>query len=188
MSSATKSSKSALVIQVRGYIAGINSELPNQQSFPLEGQNIPRTSLLALFQSLLDADANTSATNASWRSAVSAEDAIAVQVKPLAAALKGSLQAQLGKSNPKLLKFGLTPAQPRATTVAAKMVGVARSANTRKARGTTTNEAKKALVGQVPPTITVTTGPVPRVNAQADAAPVAPPAGTTQGAGPTNRG
>jgi hypothetical protein len=188
MPSTTKSSKSAIVIQVRGYIAGINSEIPNQQSFPLEGQNIPRTSLLALFQSLLDADANTSATNATWRTAVDAENAILEQVKPLCSALKGALESQYGKSSPKLLKFGLTPAQPPVKTVAAKMVGVAKSANTRKLRGTTTKEAKAALQGQVPATITVTTGPSPRVVTQADAAVAAPPGTGTPGTGTPKNG
>jgi hypothetical protein len=183
---ASKSSKSSLITLVQAFIAGINTEMPNVQTFPLEGQSIPRATLLGLFQSFLDADAKSTSANTAWRSAASAEQALVAQIRPLAAAFKGALQSQYGKASPELLKFGIAPTRPRSTTVAAKMVGVVKGASTRVERKTMSKKQKQEIVGQVPATIQVSTGPGAKVTVEPSAPSPAAPVPPAAAAGPTN--
>ncbi len=178
--------KTSLVILVQAFLAGINTEMPNVQTFPLEGQSIPRATLLALFQAFLDADAKSASTKTAWRSAASAEQALIAQIRPLAAAFKGALQSQYGKASPTLLKFGIAPTRPRATTVAAKMVGVVKGASTRVERKTMSKKQKQAIVGQVPATIQLSTGPGAKVTVEPSAPSPAAAVALAPAAGPTN--
>jgi hypothetical protein len=126
--------------------------------------------LLALLQSLLDSANTVTTTNTSWRSAVSADQALKEEAEPVLVVLRAYLKVQYGKSSPALLKFGITPLVPTPKTVAKKMVGVARSAATRALRNPLTAKQKKELKGTVGPVIEVPTGEPKAAPAPAPAA------------------
>jgi hypothetical protein len=179
MSTKTSNTKAALVTSVKALITCINTDLSDVQSFILDTQTTTRTSLLALLQAVVDADAATVTAYGAWRADVAAEDAAIAQVTPVRKAMKTYLQARYGKSSPKLLLAGFAPDKPSTKTATSKMVGVVKGATTRALRNPLTKAEKKALKGTA--AIQVVTGTEPKpvaagtMPAGAEPAPALPP-------------
>jgi hypothetical protein len=151
--------KANLISDVKALIAFINTDLADIQSFVLNTQTMSRTALLALLQSLVDADAARLAAYNAWRNSVATEKAIAAQVKPVRQATKTFLQARYGKSSPTLLQAGFAPEQPSTKTAASKMLAVVKGATTRALRNPLTKAQRLALKGAA--TIHIVTGAEP---------------------------
>ena len=193
MATRTSNSNATLINNVKALITFINTDLADVQSFILDTQTTSRASLLALLQSLVDADAARLTAYGGWRNDVAAQKAIDAQVTPVRQAVKTYLQSRYGKSSPKLLQAGFAPVAPSTKTATSKMVGVVKGATTRALRNPLTKAEKKALKGTAavqvvtgpePKGLTVT--PAPAGSAQIAPAPVAAVATTRPGSGSPN--
>ena len=147
MATRTSNSNATLINNVKALITFINTDLADVQSFILDTQTTSRASLLALLQSLVDADAARLTAYGGWRNDVAAQKAIDAQVTPVRQAVKTYLQSRYGKSSPVLLQAGFAPVQPSTKTAASKMLAVVKGATTRALRNPLTKAQKQALKG-----------------------------------------
>jgi hypothetical protein len=115
---------------------GFSTDLAGVDPIVLVGTSYARATLLAKFQSRIDASHATKAARASLRTAVSSEHALEVEVEPLRQAMKQYLQSRFGKTSPKLQAFGFTEVKRAQKSAGTKAGAVAKAKATRKARNT----------------------------------------------------
>jgi hypothetical protein len=172
---------------VKQFLTGVNKHFPNgSQQLQVGGASFTVTALTALLQGYVDNREAVEASQAAAKAKVQTENA---QAPPQLAVLRASesmIRSLFGNSADVLADFGLAPIKARAPrTAEEKAVSAAKSAATRKARGTMGKNQKKAIKGSVTAKLVVTpvtTSPAsPPVDAPAPTAgaPVATPPRTT---------
>ena len=140
---------------------GLTANYPPTQSWVLGTKTYTRGDILNALQAAITAAQNTKAAHDAWLAAVAAEQAQLAQLRPVLDGLHSALDAQWGKSSPKMGEFGFTPEKPRVVTAAQKAASAAKARATRAAK-----KAALATVG----------APAPVAPAAAPTAPAATPA------------
>jgi hypothetical protein len=183
-------------------INGFGTDLAGLDPVVLVGVSYARATLLAKFQSRIDAAQATKNARADLRTAVAGEEALAEEIDPLRKAMKQFLQSRFGKDSPKLQAFGFTEAKATQKTAASKAGAVTKMLATRKARHimgkkqrlqikapvapTDTAPAATPPVATTPPQQTpVTAAPAPTPITAAPASPAPKAASTTTTGGST---
>jgi hypothetical protein len=123
---------------------------------PLAGETFTSTSLIAFFQSRIDAANAVAAAKAQWIDSVKKYLEINATGTLVVRGLKQTIMNASGETSPVLADFGFTPAKRPTQTVEQKTEAVAKRAATRKARNTIGKKAKLAIKGTVPPTAPAT--------------------------------
>jgi hypothetical protein len=152
-------------------IAGITKNLQNAQTpLALGGQSFTPASLIALFQSRIDAANQVAAAKAQWVDLGKKYATLNVTADLVARALKQYVMNVYGATSPVLADFGFTAAKRTPLSVAEQTQAIAKRRATRKARNTLGKKQKAAIKGDVTG-VTVTP-----VTAPTTPAPVASPA------------
>jgi len=144
--------KTTVEAEFKTLIAGINSQLPNETSFVINGTTWARADLIAQLQSRIDAAEATKSARTALHTVVSAEQASQLKIAPLRAGIKTYLQGRLGKSSAEMQLFGFAPYKTAQKTAQTKADAVVKAKATRKARGTGGKKQKSQIHGTVPAT------------------------------------
>ena len=179
MATLGKNNQAALVKQL---IAGVNKHFPNgSQQLQVGGATFTVTGLTTLLQSFVDTREAVEASKAAAKAKVQAEGAQASSQRATVRALESMVRGTFGSSADVLADFGLAPLKARVPrTAEEKAVSAAKSAATRKARGTMGKNQKKSVKGSITAKLVVTpvtTSPV--------STPVATPAPAADAPGAT---
>jgi hypothetical protein len=160
--SSVKPSKASALASVRAIIAGTQKHTPNG-SLTFGNATYAASSLVQMFQSLLDAMAAHDAAQAQTRDAILARRDVAAKVGPVLRAYRSFLVVTYGNATQTLADYGLTPTRAKAPRSSEqKAAAAAKVRATRKARGTTSKKQKAAIKGTVTaPAATPATAPVP---------------------------
>ena len=122
----------------------------------LGGQSFTPASLIAFFQSRIDAANQVVAAKAQWIDLGKKYTTLDLTADLVARGLKQYVMNAYGAASPLLADFGFTPPKRTPLTVEQKTLAIARRAATRKARNTLGKKQKEAIKGTVPPTVPVT--------------------------------
>jgi hypothetical protein len=175
--STTKNGKTDLVTRVGHVLAGAQKHFTNaSQSLTFEGgaQTMTVSAVLTQLQLLVSNRAAVVAAQAAATAKVAAETAQMPALIALFNAFVALVRFQFGSDPTVLADFGLEPRKvPTPLTTEQKAAAAAKREATRKARGTTSAKAKKAIKGNVTATLVVTP------DAPSAAAPAVPAAATT---------
>lgn len=134
-------------------ITGLEKKPPGgQTSLVVHGTSITVTDLVIELKGYAGAYRAVEDTNTEYQRALAARDAVEVQAKGRHDAVRAAIKGALGKSNPDLPIYGLTPdREHRPLTVEEEALKVAKAKATRAARHTMGKRQKEAVKGQVPP-------------------------------------
>ena len=134
-------------------ITGLESKPPGgQTSLVVQGTSITVVNLVIELKGYAAAYRAVEDTNTEYQRALAARDAIEAQAKGRHDAVRAAIKGALGKSNPDLPIYGLTPdREARPLTVEEEALKVAKAKATRAARHTMGKRQKEAVKGQVPP-------------------------------------
>jgi hypothetical protein len=139
-------------------IAGIEKNMQGVTSVKLLGTAYNPTELSDVFQDHIDAFAQVATLRAQLRVAVAAARAKTKQVATLGRALRTYLVNDHGSTSTVLADFGFAPDKVRQTDPVTQVIAAERLRATRKARGTKSKKAKRAIKGVVPEKISIATG------------------------------
>jgi hypothetical protein len=169
--SKVKPSKAAALASLRSIIAGTQKHTPNG-SLTFGNATYAATTLVQMFQSLLDAMAAHDAAQAQARDLLLALRDVLAKVGPVYRAYRRYLVATYGDATQTLADYGLTPPKAKAPqTVEQKALAVARLRATRKARSTKSKKQKAAIKGTVTEPATAVATPASPATAAAPAKP-----------------
>jgi hypothetical protein len=144
------SQKVTVEAQYKALVTGLNEELPDVQSFVINGTPYAKVALVAKLQARIDAAEKTKSDRTKLHASVGAERALEQEVAALRAGTKTFLQSRFGKNSPEMQKFGFTQAKVPQRPVATKATGVAKNKATRQARHTLGKKQKSAIKGTPP--------------------------------------
>ncbi|HEY1694946.1 MAG TPA: hypothetical protein VGG39_22415 [Polyangiaceae bacterium] len=130
--SQTRASFAALLSAL---LAGLNSVFPGVDPFVVDGQTIPRATLVARIQAALDAIAAVKAARGALQSAVATQNAAIVDAQGLRAGIKRAALTKLGPQSPRLQDLGFTPDRPRTASTQTKAQAAVKAQATRLANG-----------------------------------------------------
>jgi hypothetical protein len=151
-------------------IAGIKKDLQSATTIMLIGEAYTPTSLIALYQSRIDAANAVATTKAKYTEAVATYQAINTKGVAVNRAFEQYVVNAYGRTSTVLADFDFTPSKRATLTPEQKAAAAAKRLATRKARGTTGPKAKLATTGQ-----TVELAALKAAVASATAAPVTAP-------------
>jgi hypothetical protein len=135
--------------RAQALIDGLQAKYPNG-NLQFGGTSYPTATLVALFQSVIDAIKATNAVQASAKNTLAAQRSVEQKALPIMRDLKRYLQALLGNDVQALAVFGLEPRKvPAPKTVQQLATAQAKAEATRKARGTKSRKAKRSIKGNV---------------------------------------
>ncbi len=139
--------KNSLAAQVKQLIIGVNKHYPNgSEQLQVGGATVTVSGLTALLQSVVDNRQAVEVSQAATKAKVQAERAQAPSQLAVIRALESTIRGTFGNSADVLADFGLAPTKVRVTrTAEEKAVSAAKSAATRKARGTMGKNQKLPL-------------------------------------------
>lgn len=147
-------------------LAGLNSVFPGVDPFVVDGETIPRATLVGRIQAALDAIAAVKAARGALQSAVATQNAAIDDARGLRAGIKRAAQSKLGPTSPRLQDLGFTPDRPRNTSSRTKAQAAAKAQATREAKGNVGKKTRKvSTLGA--------SAPAPATPAPAPAAPAA---------------
>ena len=178
-------SKANETTQATQLIAGFQKHLATVTSLTLASVAYTPAQIEAALQLLIALRSAVAAAKSAVKAKLAAEQTQAPTLRSLMAALASYVKVTFSASPDVLADFGLAPKKAATPlTTAEKTVAVAKRASTRKARGTTSKKAKKAVKGDVVNVTltTVTAGPV----VASSAAPSAPATGGRATGGATS--
>jgi hypothetical protein len=139
-------------------IAGIDKNMQGVTSVKLLGTAYTTTELSDVFQGHIEAFTEVAALRAQLRVAVATARAKTKQVATLGRALRTYLVNDNGSTSTVLADFGFAPDKARQTDPVTQVIAAEKLRATRKARGTRSKKAKKAIKGVVPEKISIATG------------------------------
>jgi hypothetical protein len=160
--------------------------------FQMAAGTFTRDELIAEFQTFVTAAQSTKTSNQQWRANIQTERGLELHVRELRTGVRGITTARFGAAGAQNLQFGFNLPKPRTKSAETKAVAVAKSAATRKERGTLGSVQKKDIKGNVNVALVVTPGDAPAQpqngGAQAASAPpqAAAPIGAPPVTAPTN--
>ncbi len=188
-SSTSKPSKAITLAHLQAFIAGTLKHFPNG-SFTLGNTAYTTSSLVGLFQSLIDAIDAVVAAQASARDAVAAMRQVRARVAPVSMDYKRFLLATFRTATQSLADFGLEPPKaPKPRTGLQNATAAAKAHATREARGTVGKKKKLTVKGDVlgvlvtPVTDPSPAAPTPETPHASPGAPTAQPAPTASSSG-----
>ena len=129
-------------------IAGIKKDLQNVATLPLGGDTYTPTSLVAFFQSRIDAINAVALAKAHYQAAIATYQAINTKGTVVARGLRQYVMNAFGVTSPLIADFGYTPPKRATQTPEQKAAAVAKRKATRQARGTLGPKAKLAVTGE----------------------------------------
>jgi hypothetical protein len=184
MSSTTSKSKATTLASLQAIIAGTQKHLP---SATITLGNVPyaTSSLVALFQSVVDAMAAQTAAQASAKAAVATTRGAQAKADPLLLAYRRYLLTTFDTATTTLVDFGLESSKTPTPLTADQMVAKkTKAAATRAARGTTSKKQKLAVKGNVAGVtvtpITLQVAPSPSAGTTSPTTTPAPTGGTSK--------
>jgi len=133
---------------MRALIAGTLKYFPNGQ-FKLGNVTYSTQSLVALFQSVIDAIVAADAAKASAKDAVAAMRGVKKNVAPVALDYKRFILATFRTATQALAEFDIEIKSPKPKTSEELVAAAEKARATRKARGTTSKKEKLAVKGNV---------------------------------------
>jgi hypothetical protein len=134
-------------------IAGITKNLQNATTpLSLAGQSFTPASLIAFFQSRIDAANQVAAAKAQWVDLGKKYATLNITADLVARGLKQYVMNANGATSPVLADFGFTPSKRTPLSVEQQTQAIAKRKATRKARNTLGKKQKAAIKGTVPPT------------------------------------
>lgn len=138
--------------QLTDLIDGLAKDPPGGMDMLLvEGQGVPLADLGAELEKYRDMYQAVEDAEEQYRVALSARGTIEAIAQRRCNAVRGALRGTLGKTNPVLSHYGVTPAKtPRQLTADEKLLKVERAKATRVARHTMSKKQKLAIKGTVP--------------------------------------
>ncbi len=146
----SNASKVTLTAQATQLIAGFQKHLANVQSITLASVVYTPAQITAALQLLVNLYTEVSTAKSVVKAKLAAEKAQAPTLRSLMAALVSYVKLSFSESPDVLADFGLEPKKAATPlTTEEKVVAVAKRASTRKARGTTSKKAKRAVKGSV---------------------------------------
>ncbi len=151
-------------------IVGIQKDLHAVTSMAFGGQTYTPTSLVAFFQSRIDAANAVVTARAQWQDAVQKYKLIHATGQVVTRGLKQYVMGTYGETSPVIADFGFTPPKRVSQTPEQKAAAVAKRAATRQARHTVGKKVKLAIKGTVAP---APTNPAAPANPVAAAVPPA---------------
>lgn len=129
-----------------------NNPLPGLTQLAAGGQVMPVADLLAEVQGYAQLYKAAEDAAKAHDKAIQAREAAAPAAIDRLQQIRAALKSAIGKRNPDLLAFGITPDQePAPLTVEQKLARAAKAKATRAARHTMGPKQKAAIKGQVPP-------------------------------------
>jgi hypothetical protein len=139
---------------LRALAAGLAAAPPGgQPTLFFDGKTVSTADLQAKLDTHADTYQAVEDAYVVYQKAIAARDAIAPQAKELRDHARTAVKAALGKKNPELLKYGITPDKDvRPLTTAEEAAKVAKAKATRAARHTMGKKQKLAITGEGPVT------------------------------------
>ena len=130
--------------------AGLASAPPGgQPSIVIEGQSIAVTTLIAELQGYASAYQAVEDAEQVYKKALTAREAIAPGAQGRRDAIRASIKGALGRMNPGLEAYGISPdKEQRALTAEEEVAKVAKAKATRAARHTRGKKQRQAIKGQ----------------------------------------
>jgi len=124
---------------------GLNALMPSIDPFVIAKRTIPRATVVAMIQAVIDACKKTKDDRITLSASVAGEHDALAQAKPVRDGIKLLAQAQFGKTAPELQKLGFVQNRRPRTKAAKKAAGVAKRNATRQARGTKGRQQAAAI-------------------------------------------
>ena len=162
-------------------IAGIQKDIPAGSTMVVNGQKYTQAQLVTLLQGLLALFLDAMTAKLAYMSKLKAREDELVTARDTYAAVKAVIVAQLGRKNPQLGDFGLSPHAPKVLTTEQKQLQAAKAKVTREKRHTMGKTQKAGLKATGTPTVQVGPNGVEVTPAAVDQAPE--PASGTSGSG-----
>ena len=172
--------KSDFVLQLEGFIAGINKHYAGA-TLQMGGQAVPAGTVVTTFQACIDACNAVEPADVARTAAVAKADATVAAAKPMAKTFRAMVFAAFDTDAAVLADFRLEPRKVPVTTPAARVAGAKKAAATRKALGTMGAQQKKVAKAKLAAGAPAAEAPSPAP----DAAPATP---GTAPATPTAKG
>ncbi len=141
-------------------LAGLNTDFPGVDPFVVDGETIPRASLVARIQAALDAIAAVKTARAALQSMVARQDAAIIDARGLRAGIKRLAQSKFGPSSPMLQNLGFTPNRTPKTTAQTKAQATAKAEATRLANGNVGKKRRKVTPPAAPAAAATPAAPV----------------------------
>jgi hypothetical protein len=156
----SKVSKTAVATEAQQLGAALAKHLGGATQVTLLGGSFTPAELTTKMQQVVRLQSDVDAAKAATKARLSVQATSMTSLRPLMGAIRAYAKVTYGTLPDVLADFGIHPKARVAPTVEAKAAAVAKSAATRKARGTMGSEQKKAVKGDVTGvTITPTTAP-----------------------------
>jgi hypothetical protein len=154
MSDESTKSPTALKTSLRALAAGLAASPPGgHPTVVLEGKPLLSADLQAQLSTYADIYQAADDAYVVYQKAIAARDDIAPQAKELRDHTRAAVKAALGRKNPELAKYGITPDKDtRPLTTAEETAKVAKAKATRAARHTMGKKQKLAITGEGPTT------------------------------------
>lgn len=142
----SRTSKAVALARMQAFIAGLQKHFPNQ-SLNFGKQVFTTASLVAVFQSVIDAINAVNAAHAALKDALSALQAVSTQQAPVIRDFKRFVLAAFGGAAQELSDFGLLPPKVKQPlTTEQRAAASAKAKATRKARGTDKGKKQRLSV------------------------------------------
>jgi hypothetical protein len=146
-----RQNKDQLLVECKDIISALTTgKLSNVPSFTLAGKVYTRAALVAVFQSLLDAQDVTRVAKAAWSAAVAKERKVKAGVRVVRNAFRSHIEGALGKGNPSIRVIGFVSKVPAKPTVEVRAAAAEKRQATREARGTMGKKQRKKITGEPP--------------------------------------
>ena len=142
---------------------GLTANYPSTQTWVFATKTYTRGDILNMLQAAITAAQTTKAAHDAWLAAVTAEQVLLAETRPVLGALHKSLEAQWGATSNKLTEFGYVPEKPLVRTAASKAAAAAKAKATRAAKkaalATVATPAPTAAPAAAPATPAATPAP-----------------------------
>ena len=141
--------------ELQQLVAGTQKNLPATSTVDVNGQELKQADIVAKLQGWITLYQQVDATNAPYRNAQRALQAVAPAIRQFVGLYRQALRQVFGKGSPLLADFGLSVTQRKTPTTATRVLATAKAAATRKARGTLGKQQRKAVKGAPVTQVTV---------------------------------
>lgn len=155
MSKNTSGGPTGLYERFLKMLQGLQTVVPTGTTMRVNGQLDTQAQLVSLVQAAMGPIEGERDAKAAWQKAKAANAASLPGAKELYQQFKAALISDLGRKNPMLVQFGLTPHAPKALTPEQKQLKSARATVTRQKRHTMGKVQKAKVKADGIPTIVV---------------------------------
>ncbi len=136
-------------------LAGTQKNIPTTSMVDVNGQQMKPADIVAKLQGWIQLLDQKDATKAPYNTALLAVQAAASDIHQFKVKFGQALKQVFGANNPLLAEFGLNTAPRKVPSTETRILAQAKSAATRKARGTMSSKQKQAIKGPGVTSVTV---------------------------------